>query len=90
MNRTNISTLYSPNIFEQGGGKPVIQTKKNKVDSYDSSEQSLTSTSKLTSTSILTKANRELTRDLNKLRDELNQVKKELEQTKSKLNKYEQ
>jgi len=85
MNRNNISTMYSDNIFEQLGGKPSNKN-KNKVDSYVPSDMSLKDQS---STSKLIRANRELKRDLDNALNELNRVKKELELTKSKLNRYE-
>mgnify|MGYP006087160517 CR=1 FL=1 len=81
MNRNNISTMYSDNIFEQLGGKP-----SNKIDTYVPSDMSLKDQS---STSKLIKENRELHRDLDRALTELKLVKKQLELTKSKLNRCE-
>ena len=83
MDRTNISTMYSNNIFEQIGGKVKIDDKV--IDSYTPSDKSLSEQSSL---SKLMKANRELKRDLDKKEDELKKVKKELERANSILKKY--
>jgi len=83
MNRSNISTMYSNNIFEQIGGKVKIDDKA--IDSYTPSDKSLSEQSSL---SKLIKANRELKRDLDMTQDELKKVKKELEKTNSMLKKY--
>jgi len=84
MNRSNISTMYSNNIFEQSGGAKEINTKST-IDSYSPSDKSL---SEQDSLSKLIKANRELKRDLDVVQDELKKVKKELDQAKSMLKKY--
>lgn len=84
MDRSNISTMYSNNIFEQIGGK-ATKSNGNTIDSYTPSDKSL---SEQTSLSKLMKANRELKRDLDMTQDELKKVKKELEKTNSMLKKY--
>lgn len=84
MNRSNISTMYSNNIFEQFGGK-ATKSNDNTIDSYTPSDKSLSEQSSL---SKLIKANRELKRDLDMTQDELKKVKKELEKTNSMLKKY--
>jgi hypothetical protein len=89
MNRSNISTLYSNNIFEQIGGKTKSDGNKSdgsSIDSYIPSDKSLNEQNSL---SKLMKANRELKRDLDKKEDELKKVKKELEKANAKLKKYE-
>lgn len=83
MDRSNISTMYSNNIFEQFGGKTKSDGKT--IDSYTPSDKSLSEQSSL---SKLIKANRELKRDLDKKEDELKKVKKELEIANAKLKKY--
>ena len=83
MDRSNISTMYSNNIFEQIGGKSKTDSKT--IDSYTPSDKSLSEQSSL---SKLMKANRELKRDLDKKEDELKKVKKELERANSILKKY--
>lgn len=83
MDRSNISTMYSNNIFEQIGGKTKTDSKT--IDSYTPSDKSLSDQGSL---SKLIKANRELKRDLDLTKDELNKVKKELEIANSKLKKY--
>jgi predicted RNase H-like nuclease (RuvC/YqgF family) len=83
MDRSNISTLYSNNIFEQVGGK--TKTYGNTIESYTPSDKSLKEQSSIEK---LMKANRELKRDLDKKEDEHKKVKKELERVKSKLNMY--
>ena len=82
MDRSNISTMYSNNIFEQAG-KVKIDDKT--IDSYTPSDKSLSEQSSL---SKLIKANRELKRDLDKKENELKKVKKELEKANSMLKKY--
>ena len=84
MDRSNISTMYSNNIFEQIGGK-ANKSNGNTIDSYTPSDKSLSEQSSL---SKLIKANRELKRDLDMTQDELKKVKKELEKTNSMLKKY--
>jgi len=89
MDRSNISTMYSNNIFEQVGGKTNshvnTKTDSKTIDSYTPSDKSLKEQGSL---SKLIKANRELKRDLDKKEDELKKVKKELEKANSKLKKY--
>lgn len=90
MDRSNITTMYSNNIFEQVGGKATKSNDKaknngNTIDSYTPSDKSL---SEQTSLSKLIKANRELKRDLDLANDELKKVKKELEKANSMLKKY--
>jgi hypothetical protein len=88
MNRSNISTMYSNNIFEQIGGKTKSDGNNSDgkaIDSYTPSDKSLSEQSSL---SKLIKANRELKRDLDLANDELKKVKKELEKTNSMLKKY--
>lgn len=83
MDRSNISTMYSNNIFEQIGGKTNSDGKT--IDSYTPSDKSLKEQNSL---SKLIKANRELKRDLDLANDELKKVKKELEKANAKLKKY--
>ena len=89
MDRSNISTMYSNNIFEQIGGKTKIDGKTKSdgktIDSYTPSDKSLSEQGPL---SKLIKANRELKRDLDLTKGELNKVKKELEKANAKLKKY--
>jgi len=87
MDRSNISTMYSNNIFEQIGGKTKSDGKSNakNIDSYTPSDKSLKEQRSL---SKLIKANRELKRDLDLTKDELKKVKKELEKANAKLKKY--
>jgi len=89
MDRSNISTMYSNNIFEQIGGKTNshgnTKTVSKTIDSYTPSDKSLSEQGSL---SKLIKANRELKRDLDKKEGELIKVKKELDQAKSRLKKY--
>jgi len=79
MDRSNISTMYSNNIFEQMGGKNKTDGKT--IDSYTPSDKSLKEQSSIEK---LMKANRELKRDLDVTQDELKKVKKELELANSK------
>lgn len=83
MDRSNVSTMYSNNIFEQVGGKDKTDAKT--IDSYTPSDKSLKEQGSL---SKLIKANRELKRDLDLANDELKKVKKELEKANAKLKKY--
>ena len=89
MDRSNISTMYSNNIFEQFGGKDKSDDKSKSdsktIYSYTPSDKSLSEQSSL---SKLIKANRELKRDLDLANDELKKVKKELEKANAKLKKY--
>lgn len=89
MDRSNISTMYSNNIFEQIGGKTKgdgnNKSDGKAIDSYTPSDKSL---SEQTSLSKLMKANRELKHDLDMTQDELKKVKKELEKTNYMLKKY--
>jgi hypothetical protein len=81
MYRTDISTLYSDNIFEMSGGKSENST----INSYTPSDKSLSEKSPFEK---LIKANRELKRDLDMTTDELKKVKMELEKAKNMLKTY--
>ena len=89
MDRSNISTMYSNNIFEQIGGNVDKGAKeintKSTIYSYTPSDKSLSEQGSL---SKLIKANRELKRDLDEKKDELKKVKKELEKANVELKKY--
>ena len=83
MDRYNISTLYSNNIFEQVGGK--AKADGNTIESYTPSDKSLKEQGSIEK---LMKANRELKRNLDQKEDELKKVKKELEKANAILKKY--
>lgn len=83
MDRSNISTMYSNNIFEPVADK--AKTDDNTIESYTPSDKSLKEHSSIEK---LMKANRELKRDLVQKQDELKKVKKELEKANAKLKNY--